>query len=380
MKFYVRSILLVIPVLFLAIVANAQLDPTFGGNGSTVTNTYSEDRPIGSFILPSGKILVVNESFETIWRYHFIRYNADGSLDATYGTGGKIALTGVLSGYFNRGYRQNDGRILLVGTEFGNGLIARLNENGTLDSSFGSSGIHRPNISQNGEDGIYSAAIQPDGKIVVAGNCLVSGSNYDFCAARLNSDGSLDAAFDGPSGVSNGKFLLPITAAKSDSAAALAQQPDGKLLIAGHCDNAANADFCVTRLHPDGSLDASFDGPGGTGNGKFLLPIGSSDDIATAMLLQKDGKIILAGDCYSGASRFCIARLYGGPGYKNCTMDIDGDGKVLASTDGLLLSRVALGMTGSTVLAGATSPTATRDTWPKVRDYLVNLCGMTVAP
>jgi len=72
-------------------------------------------------------------------------------------------------------------------------------------------------------------------------------------------------------------------------------------------------------LHIDGTLDASFDGPSGTGNGKFLLPIGGSDDVATSLLLQPDGKLVVAGDCYSGAaSHFCIARLYGGPfGYKS---------------------------------------------------------------
>ncbi len=99
-------------------------------------------------------------------------------------------------------------------------------------------------------------------------------------------------------------------------------------------------------------------------------------------MLQPDGKLVIAGDCYSGStSRFCVARLYGGPfGYKNCTMDIDGDGKVLPTTDGLLLLRVAAGITGANVLAGALGTGATRNTWPKVRDYLVGQCGMSLAP
>jgi len=61
-------------------------------------------------------------------------------------------------------------------------------------------------------------------------------------------------------------------------------------------------------------------------------------------------------------------------------MDIDGDGNVLPTTDGLLLTRIALGITGNAALAGAISPAATRNTWPKIRDYLVNQCGMSMSP
>ena len=274
-KFNVRSILLVIPVMFLAIVANAQLDPTFGGNGSTVTNTYSDDRPIGSFILPSGKILVVNESFETIWRYHFIRYNADGSLDATYGTGGKIALTGVLTGYFNRGYRQNDGRILLVGTEFGNGLIARLNENGTLDSSFGSSGIHRPNISQNGEDGIYSAAIQPDGKIIVGG--LATPNFIRLFLLRYMPDGSLDPSF----GV-EGYIVYPFF----DFAHQIFVQSSGKIITSAATSSyTGTSAAAIRRFNASGSVDSSFN------------QINFTDTLRSATL-QPDDKIVIGEEIY----------------------------------------------------------------------------------
>ena len=65
---------------------------------------------------------------------------------------------------------------------------------------------------------------------------------------------------------------------------------------------------------------------------------------------------------------------------KNCTMDIDGDGVVLATTDGLLLARAALGITGNAMTSGALSATATRTSWPQIRDYLVSQCGMTLAP
>ena len=383
---------------------NGTRDSTFNGPGGAGNGQVmlpmgsSDDYATALALQPDGKIVLVGYCYVNgKTDFCAARLNTSGSFDTSFvgpiGTGaGKIAFpVGTADDLAQTVALQPDGMIVIAGYCVGpmgdnDFCIARLDKVGALDPTFDG-----PSGSSNGKfllpigvstDAATALLIQPDGKIVVAGFCLVSGTNYDFCAARLNSDGSLDGTFDGPSGTANGKFLLPITATKSDNAAALALQPDGKILIAGRCDNGGNEDFCVARLHIDGSLDASFDGPSGVGNGKFLLPIGSSDDIATAMLLQPDGKIVLGGDCYSGnTNHFCVARLYGGPfGYKNCTMDIDGDGKVLPTTDGLLLTRIALGMSGGNALAGAISPTATRDTWPKIRDYLVSQCGMTLAP
>ena len=372
--------------------------PSGAGNGQVMLPIgFSDDYATAVALQPDGKIILVGNCYVNgLTDFCAARLNINGTFDASFvgpsGTGvGKIAFPiGTKDDYATAVALQSDGKIVIGGAcvvlSVNVFCIARLDNTGAFDATFDG-----PGGSSNGRflfpvgtltDFASALLIQPDGKIVIAGSCLLSATNYDFCAARLNSDGSLDGTFDGPSGTANGKFLLPITVAKSDNAAALTLQPDGKLLIAGHCDNGSNADFCVVRLHIDGSLDASFDGPSGVGNGKFLLPIGSSEDIATTMLLQPDGKIVVAGDCYSGAaSHFCIARLYGGPfGYKSCTMDIDGDGKVLPMTDGLLLARISLGMTGSAALSGAISPTASRTTWPMVRDYLVNQCGMTVAP
>jgi uncharacterized delta-60 repeat protein len=218
--------------------------------------------------------------------------------------------------------------------------------------------------------------LQPDGKIVIAGFCDTS--NYDFCVVRLNADGSLDPSFDGPLGNGNGKFLMQIGEG-NDHANAIVLQPDGKIVLAGYCANGSTDDFCLARLHTDGTFDSSFDGPNGNGNGKFLLAMGTGDNAATAVALQPDGKIVVAGAC---SARFCVARLNGGPfGAKNCSFDVDGDGKVLATTDMLIATRVALGITGNAVINGITfAPSAPRQTWPDIRNYLVTQCGMSVAP
>jgi uncharacterized delta-60 repeat protein len=162
-------------------------------------------------------------------------------------------------------------------------------------------------------------------------------------------------------------------------ATAIALQPDGKILLVGVCFSDGTNDFCLARLHSDGTLDTGFDGPTGIGNGKFALPIGSSGDAPTAMSIQPDGRIVVSGSC---PSNFCIARLNGGSyGAKNCSPDYDGDGKVLGSTDALILTRVALGMTGSAVVGGITfAPHASRQSWTSIRNYLVSQCGMSIVP
>jgi uncharacterized delta-60 repeat protein len=384
---------------------NGSLDATFDGPSGTGNGQVmlpigsSDDFATAMALQPDGKIVLVGNCVVSNQNdFCAARLNVDGSFDTSFvgpnGTAaGKFTFPmGISNDYATAVALQSDGMIVIAGrcvspmVDF-DFCITRLTGVGAFDTTFDG-----PGGSSNGKfllpisssnDLLSALLIQPDGKILLAGSCLVGIANNDFCVARLLADGSFDSTFDGPSGTGDGKILLPITASKSDNATALALQPDGKILLGGHCDSGTNEDFCLARLHIDGSLDQSFDGPGGTGNGKFLLPIGASNNVAGAMLLQPDGKIVIGGYCDigGGSNQFCLARLYGGPfGYKNCSMDIDGDGKVLPTTDGLLLTRIALGFTGAAVLSGAQGVGATRNTWPKVRDYLVNQCGMSVAP
>jgi hypothetical protein len=130
-----------------------------------------------------------------------------------------------------------------------------------------------------------------------------------------------------------------------------------------------------------GTLDASFATGSPLGAGKTMIPIGSGNDFATAVALQPDGKIVLVGQCSNGANDdFCALRLDGGPfGARNCSLDIDGDNRVLATTDSLIHTRIALGMTGNAVIIGISFPVgATRTNWPLIREYIVTQCGMSL--
>jgi uncharacterized delta-60 repeat protein len=162
-----------------------------------------------------------------------------------------------------------------------------------------------------------AVAIQPDRKIVLAGDCSTSDGNfYDFCLARLNRDGSLDTSFVGPNGDGAGKFRFGV--AGSDGVSSLLVQPDGRIVVAGSCFSARSY-LCIARLNADGSFESSFDGPDatgtgvGSGNGRFRVPIGASEDSGSAIALQPDGKIVIAGGCRGVSSStvidFCVARL-----------------------------------------------------------------------
>ena len=128
-----------------------------------------------------------------------------------------------------------------------------------------------------------------------------------------------------------------------------------------------------------GNLDTTF----GSGTGKIITAIGSGEDTARALAVQPDGKIVVAGSCSNRSDNdFCLARYEGGPfDARNCSMDIDGDNLVLATTDSLIHARIALGLTGNAVIGGITFAShATRTTWPAIRDYLVTQCGMSIVP
>jgi len=129
--------------------------------------------------------------------------------------------------------------------------------------------------------------VQPDGKIVAAGYVRLSHQN-DFAVARYNPDGTLDRSFS-----ADGRVHSDFDG-KDDVARAVAIQSDGRIVVAGTATDVVDflpddEDFGVERLNPDGALDTSF-----SGNGKTSIGFGGADR-ANAMVLQPDGKIVVAG-------------------------------------------------------------------------------------
>jgi len=167
---------------------------------------------------------------------------------------------------------------------------------GVLDTSFNSpNGFIIHDIGSSDDYG-QTLAIQPDGKILLGGHCD-NGSNLDFCIARFNSNGTLDTTFG-----SSGKVIQTIDSS-NDWGQSLVIQPDGKILLGGDCGSRRYSYFCIARFNSDGTLDTSFGS-----SGKVIHDIGSSDDWdkGYSLAIQPDGKILLGDDC---SGDFCIARF-----------------------------------------------------------------------
>jgi uncharacterized delta-60 repeat protein len=244
------------------------------------------------------------------------------SLDPTFGNGGMTTIPLFAnSGNIADGKivaLQADGKIVVVGEMVTNNdvdfAVARLNADGSLDAGFGTGGKTTIPFNFGGtRDALATGvALQSDGKIVVVGSADTGAPGaFDFAAARLNADGSLDATFG-----SGGKTTIPfdLGGSNNDDAHGVALQADGKIVVVGSADTGApgGTDIAAARLNPNGSLDATF----GTG-GKATVDVsgaGGADFGAEAMTLQSDGKIVLAGATSGGfgtghGSGFTIVRL-----------------------------------------------------------------------
>ena len=160
---------------------------------------------------------------------------------------------------------QADGRIVAAGdvdSADGGGsfALARYKVTGALDPTFDGDGKVRTRFAPTSSELGTAGALQPDGKIVMAGAVGIPGSGTaaDFALARYNSDGALDTAFDG-----DGKVITDF-ASQTDYAVAIAVQPDRKILAAGWSRPPSEIPFdvAVARYNPDGSLDTSFSADG----------------------------------------------------------------------------------------------------------------------
>jgi uncharacterized delta-60 repeat protein len=266
-----------------ALAAPGWLDLTFGTNGIAVTDLESDSRFGSDIALQSdGKILMLvpaqGEQMPVL-----LRYNSNGSVDNTFGAGGKLTL--------DFGFKvslQSDGKLVVAGSCNGGIAVARYNSNGTnLDNTFGTDGVSI--ISDENGFSRYSVsdlAIESDGQIVVVGTESNQGNFTNIVLARFNSDGAQDFIrildkFDFPNNrYNNGK--------------AVAIQPNGKIIVSGNMmDDDANDQISLARLNQNGSLDTSTFGT--NGKGTVMAPLSDFAHSNGAITLQTDGKIVVVG-------------------------------------------------------------------------------------
>jgi len=291
---------------------DGSLDPDFGAAGKQTSDFFGNfDQANGVALESDGKIVVAgltrhNDSFTT-GDFALARYNPDGSLDQTFGSGGKQATDffGNLDSASGL-VIQPDGRVVLAGyAQHGDSnstavfALARYNLDGNLDQSFGSAGKVTTDFFGSENVG-YGVVAQSDGKLVVAGLAFNPAKGAtDFALARYNPDGSLDQAF-GAGGKQTTDFF-----GHNDTALSIAIQPDGKIVAAGYASHGASAstvDFALARYNPDGSLDQAF-GVGGKQTTDFF----NEADVAQGVAIQADGKIVVAGAAGHGGSTADVA-------------------------------------------------------------------------
>jgi uncharacterized delta-60 repeat protein len=253
---------------------NGTLDTGFNPFPSENANIFAAARQ------PDGKIIMGGS--------HWIfRLNISGSQDATF--------TGGVNGWISTITLQPDGNVIIGGhltTYNGTPInhLARLNANGSLDTSF--------NLGTGVNDQVLTTALQSDGKIVVGGDFTSYNGIGRNRITRLNADGSLDSGFNSGTGADSTINTLAI-------------QPDGKIIIGGEFDSFnGTTRIHITRLQANGSLDSAFNQ--GTGaSGLILYASSYSKPTINASTLLPDGKIIIGGffNFYNGIPINSIARM-----------------------------------------------------------------------
>ncbi|WP_250465041.1 thrombospondin type 3 repeat-containing protein [Microbulbifer litoralis] len=292
--------------------ADGTIDTTFGANGF-FSNTFFDDREeiFDLALQDDGKILAAIGLLGPVSSedLHVVRFNIDGSLDTTFGSSGLLSISAAFSPTTEVATTisvSTSGEILLGGTVNDEIAVAKILSSGSLDTSFGSQGIAVASIS--GSQFVNDLLIQPDGSIVVTGV-----SDGDFLTARFTPFGNLDTGFN--SGVGYNIFDV---SGGYDFSSGVALQSDGGLILGGFGNPSTGTDFAVARLDSSGILDSSF------GNrGIVLTDFSSSLDQGYSVGLQADGKIVVAGATDfspTGNDKAALAR------YNIATADVDGDG------------------------------------------------------
>ncbi len=255
---------------------------------------------------------------------------ATGDLDPSWGNGGKVVIAFNLGG--NNSDRLSDlvtlpdGSTVAAGTvqtgttdsDFG---VVKLDPDGQIDPSFGTNGSTVVPFNLGGDliDYVSAAALQSDGKIVIAGAAQWTATDWDMAVVRLHPNGALDSSFAG-----TGKLTVPFDLGGGlfDEALDVVIQPDGRILLIGGAELATGNDCTVVRLLSNGNLDGSF----GTGGKAVISPDlgGGLWDICFAGDVQDDGRIVLSGMAETAGDRKMIAIRLTSSGGLDSTFDGDG--------------------------------------------------------
>jgi uncharacterized delta-60 repeat protein len=289
--------------------ATGVLDATFSGDGLFTADFGADDRASGVAIRSDGDIVVGGSADGGSSDFAVLRLNSNGTLDAGFDLDGRFTFTFGALDFCNDIALQSDNKIVMVGytssfaVTINDMAVARVNANGGLDLTYDVDGLQT--IEFGNDDRANGVAIDPLGRAVIAGSW--DGGSSDYAIARLTAVGALDVSFSGD-GRANATFGGGVFGG-AEFAQDLVLRPDGDIEVVGYTDatveggaSGATNNFGVLRLNSDGSFDNTFDG-----NGRKLIDFGG-DDLAYSVARDQDGTLILAG--ITGVD-FAIARLRG---------------------------------------------------------------------
>src|SRR5688500_5455997 len=337
----------IVPLERRALLSAGFLDTTFDGDGIALDDRFEVRESVQTALLGDGKLLSLTRGptvnlDEQFWEVS--RYLSDGSLDNTFGSGGRTRIDMGAERPFARDIVvQPDGKILAVGFRHdGDVHVARLTSSGQLDTSFDGDG--RASVALPESLTLSAAALTPAGKLVLAGHASSPTGSGTFAAAQLNANGTLDTTF-GSGGMTTIDFG-PTTIGRD-----VAVQSDGRIVLAGNTfvgDPTWNSDFAVARLTATGALDTTF-----SGDGKVTNDLTGFEETGNAVVVQTDGKIVVGG--HGPGS---ILARYNANGTLDGTFDGDGlvrvgdGGPIFAMTlltDGRIVTAGTLGTYGFSV-------------------------------
>ena len=331
------------------------------GNYTFTTNNFSQLNTtcgLGIYSAPNvaetSQIMVTdaqgNSEFSTIT----VVDDSLGAREWSFGVGGTQTISfGAGDDYLKDIAKDSLDNLYLAGYTY-NSLtssydfaIAKLNAAGVLDMTFGTGGLVKTDLSSNKNDYATSIAIQSDGKVVVAGYCDKGTTGYDFCAIRLNTNGTLDTGFN-TTGIWSGLIQAGL---KSEYITSMTIDSTGKIILVGQC-NSANAtnlfDICVARLTTSGVLDVTFNTTG------ILVNSLAGQDFVGSVAVAGDNSIYVGASC---STVFCIYK-YGPTGVLDSSFGYsNGFSRIVAGANLVLTNStpvlMALQSDGKIVFAGA---------------------------
>lgn len=317
--------------------ADGSLDSTFGVNGVVSTAAGVNDAYFNIALEPTGKLVTVSGARGG--DFLVARYNTKGKVIGSFGTKGSAVIDQGGASEIAFGLATAaDGSAFAAGGTTGSLAFFKLDKKGKLSGTFGVGGTTL--VPTTGDSTVAALVLQSNGQLVAAGDL-----DGDVFVTRFNADGSLDPSFNGGSAVTVSQLAVNPAVGAVDRTIGLAVQSDGKVLVANRTSGGV---FGVVRLDATGTPDTTF-----SGDGLATADFGGEDD-ADSVAVQGSGEIIVTGTTDAGGSPQLAVAVFSAAG--NALSSFDGDGKFTAST-GITDPATSLVVGGNTIKAvGALQP------------------------